>query len=192
MRRLVAVASVTALAAATAVVAVTATTAGAARRAADQGFAGGGFVRIATLPGDKRARFDFAVRESQSTGVVRGKDLTYRVQGYDLQWYVVHGTSKDTCGVTTTPGAYNGGGSFSGHGTLSTYNPFTFAETLVDSDVRFMVNGTDNADPGAGFDLVGVELVDIDPLYAAAVPGITRDSTVDHGNIGVLVGPNFC
>lgn len=189
MRKLIATASVAALAAAAA---VTATTAGAARRAADQGFAGGGYVLIPTLPGDKRARFDFAVRESQTTGDVRGKDLTYRVQGYDLRWYVVHGTGPDTCGVTTTTGAFNGGGSFSGHGTLSTYNPFTFAETLVDSDIRFMVNGTDNADPGAGSDLVGVELNDVDPAVAASVPGITRDSRVSYGNIGVLVGPNIC
>ena len=104
----------------------------------------------------------------------------------------MHGTSFNDCGVTTTTGTYNGGGSFYGRGTLSTYNPFTFAETVIDSDIRFMVNGTDNADPGAGVDLVGVELNDIDPLYAAYVPGITRDSRIDNGNIGVLVGRNFC
>ena len=132
------------------------------------------------------------MRESQTDGTVRGKNLTYRVQGYDRQWYVVHATTFDDCGVTTTGGAFHGGGSFSGRATLSTYNPFTFAEIMVDSDIRFMVNGTDNADPGVGVDLVGVELNDIDPRFAANVPGITRDSRIDNGNIGVQVGPNFC
>ena len=104
----------------------------------------------------------------------------------------MHGTTLNSCSVTTTPGAYNGGGSFAGRGTLSTYNPFTFAETLVDGDVGYMVNGTDNADPGAGTDLVGVQFIDIDPLYAANVPDIAIDSVLSYGNVGVLVGPNFC
>ena len=71
MRRILATTGLATLAATAAIGAVTGT-AGAAHRAADQGFAGGGYVINAALPGDKRARFDFAVRESQVDGSVRG------------------------------------------------------------------------------------------------------------------------
>lgn len=113
--------------------------AGAARRAADQGFAGGGFVVNPALPGDKRVRFAFAVRESQTTGVVPGKTLTYRVQGFDSVRYVVRGASFGNCSLVSTPGGFDGGASVTGRATLSTVDPFTSVETVVDTDVGFRV-----------------------------------------------------
>lgn len=191
MRRLILVLTLTALTAVAATVAATgAGAASKARRAADQGFAGGGYVLDATLPGDPRVRFNLATRESQATGVVRGVNLTYRVEGYDSNRYIVYGTAFDDCSMVTTPGAYNGGGSVTGKGDV--YQLILGVETLVQSNIRWRVNGTDNADPGAGIDLVGVELGDLTPTLRAAIPDIARDSVVSYGNIGVRVGPNFC
>lgn len=191
MRRLVPLLTLAALTAVAATVAAGgAGAASKARHAADQGFAGGGYVLDATLPGDPRLRFNLATRESQTTGVVRGVNLTYRVQGHDGNRYVVYGTSFDDCSLVTTPGAYNGGGSVTGRGDV--YQLIMGVETLVQSGIRWRVNGTDNADPGTGSDLVGVELGDLSVTLRAAIPDIPRDSVVSYGNVGVRVGPDFC
>ena len=192
MRRLALLLGVTALAVVVAALAGGAGASSKAHRAADQGFAGGGYVTNFALPGDPRVRFTLAVRESQATGVVRGVGLTYRVQGFDLQRWVIHSTSFDDCSLVTTPGAYNGGGSVTGRGDVYTVNPFTGTETLQQANIRWRVNGTDNADPGVGVDLVGVELTDLTPGIRAAIPDIPRDSFVTYGNMGVRNGPDFC
>ena len=192
MRRLALLLSLMAVVAAAATIAGGAGAAGKARRVADQGFAGGGYVTNSALPGDPRVRFTLATRESQATGVVRGVGLQYRVQGFDLQRWVIHSTSFDDCSLVTTPGAYNGGGSVTGWGDVYTVNTTTGVETLQQSSIRWRVSGTDNADPGDGVDLVGVELTDLTPTIRAAIPDIPRDSFVTYGNMGVRTGPDFC
>ena len=126
------------------------------------------------------------------TGVVRGVGLQFRVQGFDLQRWVIHSTSFDDCSLVTTPGGYNGGGSVTGKGDVYTVNTTTGVETLQQSNIRWRVNGTHNADPGDGVDLVGVELTDLTPAIRAAIPDIPRDSFVTYGNMGVRTGPSFC
>lgn len=78
----------------------------------DLGVAGGGYTL--NFPGSpnvewNRARFEFALRESQATGEVRGKSLTVRVLGFDFVTKFVLRSWTLTPGYAGIP-AYPGSG----------------------------------------------------------------------------------